>query len=108
MTRDELSLAVRSLVGRSATQDATNRTFDRGLWRELGKMGVLGLATQEVGGTGADLCRCILELGAAGIAGDELIARVPAGTRRQRRNSGDTKLGSGGPGPVAEGQAEVG
>jgi alkylation response protein AidB-like acyl-CoA dehydrogenase len=78
MTRDELSLAVRSLVGRSATQDATNRTFDRGLWRELGKMGVLGLATQEVGGTGADLCRCILELGAAGIAGP-IVETVIAG-----------------------------
>jgi hypothetical protein len=32
-------------------------------------MGVLGLATRDGGGTAADLCRCILELGAAGAVG---------------------------------------
>jgi alkylation response protein AidB-like acyl-CoA dehydrogenase len=78
MTSDELSSAVRTLVRRHVRDSGPASPFDPGLWRGLGQMGVLGLATRDGGGTAADLCRCILELGAAGTVGP-IVETVIAG-----------------------------
>jgi alkylation response protein AidB-like acyl-CoA dehydrogenase len=74
----EMSSAVRTLVRRHAQGGEWSAAFDPKLWRHLGEMGVLGVATGDGGGNAADLCQCVLELGAAGTVGP-IVETVIAG-----------------------------
>jgi 3-oxocholest-4-en-26-oyl-CoA dehydrogenase beta subunit len=72
-TQDELAALTRRIVDDLVTDDSLRRTeqqpdhFDRDLWRELARTGVLGVGLPEdVGGGGAELvtqCRVLVELG---------------------------------------------
>lgn len=65
---DAFAQSLRSLLKRYQSSEP-EASFNRDLWMALADLGVFGLATDAVGGTPADLCRAVLELGAGGVVG---------------------------------------
>lgn len=74
----ELAREVRTLVRRRASGGEVDPSFDRALWARLAAMDVFALMTPDLGGTARDLCGCLLELGAGGVAGP-IVETVVAG-----------------------------
>jgi alkylation response protein AidB-like acyl-CoA dehydrogenase len=66
---DDFQAAVRRFIRAATAGGEPDPAFAPEVWRGLGEMGVLGIAAPGSGGTPADVCRCLFELGAAGVVG---------------------------------------